>query len=129
MQTAYYPCFGRKAVGIAAWLIGSAVIATWLVFVPFLIGTSVASGMAGTAHSYTPAALGSVESNKTLKGDRLFSAHIKAGNRDAEPAKADATKSRRKIPVGCEAAFSKLVASANFTVRCVTSVDTLKSAV
>lgn len=110
---------------IAAWFVGSAVIAAWLTCVPSLIGTSPAN--ADTA-GFPTIGFRSLESNKALKGDRLVGTHSTIGIRAGEPLKADVSKSRRKIPVGCEAAFSKLTASANYSVRCITSIDSARAA-
>jgi hypothetical protein len=58
---------------------------------------------------------------KSAKGDRLISGKQRE-RREAEVG----TKSRavssgeRKIPIGCDAAFSRLVKFGNFTARCVT---------
>jgi hypothetical protein len=92
----------RKGV-IGVWLIGSAVIALVLACLPIGSGPSSASGIA----------IGGTISNSALKGDRL--PVLRAG---AAP-KIEGSKSST-IPVGCEAAFSKLVRVGNFTSRCLT---------
>jgi hypothetical protein len=89
----------RKGV-IGVWLLGSALIALVLACLPIGSGPSSASGIA----------IGGTISNSALKGDRL-----RAG---AAP-KIEGSKSST-IPVGCEAAFSKLVRVGNFSSRCLT---------
>jgi hypothetical protein len=88
---------------IGAWLIGSALIALVLACLPIGSGPSSASGIAirGTI------------SNSALKGDRLPLPRIGAAP------KIQGSKSST-IPVGCEAAFSKLVRVGNFSSRCLT---------
>ena len=92
----------RKGV-IGVWLISSALIALVLACLPIGSGPSSASGIA----------IGGIISNSALKGDRL--PVLRAG---AAP-KIEGSKSST-IPVGCEAAFSKLVRVGNFTSRCLT---------
>jgi hypothetical protein len=92
----------RKSV-ISAWLIGSALIAIGLACLPIGSGPSSASGIAISA----------TISNSALKGDRLPVLH--AG---VTPKSQSINSST--IPVGCEAAFSKLVRIGNFSARCVT---------
>ena len=89
---------------IGVWLIGSALIALVLACLPIGSGPSSASGIA----------IGGTISNSALKGDRL--PVLRAGG--AAP-KIEGSKSST-IPVGCEAAFSKLVHVGNFTSRCLT---------
>jgi hypothetical protein len=87
---------------IGAWLIGSALIALALACLPLGTGPSSASGIAPS---------GTI-SNSALKGDRL--PQLRHG---VERLQSDRPST---IPVGCEAAFSKLVRVGNFTSRCVT---------
>jgi hypothetical protein len=92
----------RKGV-IGVWLIASGLIAMVVACLPIGSGPSSASGIA----------IGGTISNSALKGDRL--PVLRAG---AVP-KIEGSKSST-IPVGCEAAFSKLVRVGNFTSRCLT---------
>ncbi len=99
---------------VSAWLIGSAAIAWALVALPF----SAAPSSANMIDAGGPSALISttIISNAARKGDRLD----RGGNlRRSQPA----TTSGRKMPVGCEAAFSKLAGSRNSSMRCIASVD------
>jgi hypothetical protein len=91
-----------RSGAIGAWLVGSALIAFALACLPIGTGPSSASGMA----------IGHPISNNALKGDRLPIL------RAIQPKTESSTSS--KIPVGCEAAFSKLVHVGNFSSRCVT---------
>jgi hypothetical protein len=92
----------RKGV-IGAWLISSALIAIGLACLPIGSAPSSASGFA----------IGGTLSNSALKGDRLPVLH--AGVTPKSQSSRSST-----IPVGCEAAFSKLVRIGNFSSRCVT---------
>ena len=92
----------RRGV-IGAWLIGSALIAIGLACLPIGTGPSSAGGIV----------IGGTISNSALKGDRM--PVLRAG---AAP-KIEGSKSST-IPVGCEAAFSKLVRVGNFSSRCLT---------
>jgi len=101
---------GRTGGIIGAWLIGSAVIALGLASLP--IGTGTSSAGVIVPASAPPMSVGRTISNSALKSDRLPKAHHGVermeGNKPAS------------IPVGCDAAFSKLVRVGNFTSRCVT---------
>lgn len=88
---------------IGAWLGASVVIALGLACLPIVTGPSSASVIA----------IGSTISNSALKGDRLTVPRASVAPK-SEVSKPSA------IPVGCEAAFSKLVRVGNFSSRCVT---------
>jgi hypothetical protein len=88
---------------IGAWLGASAVIALGLACLPLVAGPSSASVIT----------IGSTISNSALKSDRL------TVPRTSVAPKSEVSKPGA-IPVGCEAAFSKLVRVGNFTSRCVT---------
>ena len=92
-----------RSGAISAWLVGSALIALALVCLPIGSGPSSASVMATS---------GTI-SNSALKGDRL-SVHRVGAAPKSEVSKPGT------IPVGCEAAFSKLVRIGNFSSRCLT---------
>jgi hypothetical protein len=92
----------RKGV-ISAWLIGSALIAVGFACLPIGSGSSSASGIA----------IGGTISNGALKGDRI--PVLRTGVIPQSQSSKSST-----IPVGCEAAFSKLVRVGNFSSRCVT---------
>jgi len=100
----------RRSGAIGAWLIGSAALALGLAYLPIGTGTSSASVITPAS---APRAIGMTISNSALKGDRLGVAHQGAFRKEGSEAGG-------KIPVGCEAAFSKLVRIGNFTSRCVT---------
>ncbi len=85
---------------IGAWLGASVVIALGLACLPIVTGPSSASVIA----------LGSTISNSALKGDRLTVPRASVAPK-SEVSKPSA------IPVGCEAAFSKLVRVGNFSSR------------
>jgi hypothetical protein len=129
----------RKSVFLGAWLIGSAVGAAWLASV-LLTGSSLAG--ADTAPSYLVSSQANV-SNPARKGDRLDRVFLRSeiSGKTGLPARSSslradgqigaasfrgqslpASKSERKIPVGCETAFSRLVGSQKLSVRCVTGV-------
>ena len=65
----------------------------------------------------------SIVSNAARKGDRLDVGRSKI-EYGAHSAPAPAVKAGARIPVGCDAAFSKSVRSGNVAVRCITSAET-----
>jgi hypothetical protein len=102
----------RRAL-VGAWLIASAAVAGGLVYLPIPSGAS--SVAVNVAQSSAPILSVGTTSNTALKGDRLPLVHAGAAKKESSDSKVG-----RKIPVGCEAAFSKLVANGNFSARCVT---------
>jgi hypothetical protein len=102
-QISSFPRSKSRSGVVGAWLVGSALIALVLACLPIGTGPSSASVMAS----------GGTISNSALKGDRLpaIRAHVAPNSESSRSS---------KIPVGCEAAFSKLVHVGNFTSRCVT---------
>lgn len=124
---------------VSGWMIGSAAIVAAVICLPFSTGTSAA--IMNVAQTHASVALKANTSNAALKGDRLDRIAAEAGGaksmlarsplKAADHSGADAVRERtepaptshRKIPVGCESAFSKLVAAQNFTGRCVTNID------
>jgi hypothetical protein len=96
---------------IGAWLVGSALIAVALACLPIGSAASSASVIATSGRI----------SNSALKGDRLPARRAGglAPKTETTKTKSETSKSSN-IPVGCEAAFSKLVRVGNFTSRCVT---------
>lgn len=115
----------RRSLFVGAWLLGSSVIAAWVVCLPLSTGTSKAG-----FESYS-FAVRSTTSNSAVKGDRLDRVPMRTeigsgpGHRRSQPPSpgVPASSSRRKLPVGCETAFGKLVPPQNFSARCVTSID------
>jgi hypothetical protein len=89
-------------------LVGSAVIALGLAFLPIGSGTSSARGIA----------MSGTVSNSALKSDRLPAFHAVVAPKTQSGKTESGTSSA--IPVGCEAAFSKLVRVGNFSSRCLT---------
>ena len=94
-------------------VINSFILASLLAFLLSLHGTLPVSG-APKASSAS-----SAMSNSVLKGDRLTSVQSRASVRVELP-KVVTMRASRKVPIGCEAAFSRLVHSTNFSTRCVT---------
>jgi hypothetical protein len=119
-------------VAIAGWFAGSAIIVAWLTCLPWLVeSASAAANVAATyAQSYSSAETKWPSSNTSRKGDRLVSSDAAADRHPIRPlttkiskgeiSKGEISKDGRKVPVGCEAAFSRLIAPANFSVRCLT---------
>ena len=85
-----------------------------------LLLPSHASTLAVTNGVHRTAVVGSI-TNSARKGDRLVSAHTT--NEEVTAAPAAKKKRIAKIPVGCEAAFSRVIKSNNFAVRCVTGIQ------
>lgn len=96
-------CSHTRGRVIGAWLGASVVIALGPACLPMVIGPSSASVIA----------IGSTISNSALKSDQLTVPRVSVAPK-SEVSKPSA------IPVGCEAAFSKLVRVGNFSSRCVT---------
>jgi hypothetical protein len=93
-------------------IVGSLVIAVCLTFTPSLHEA---------ARGFSTVGVSSPVSNAASKGDRLTSSHTKTpAPTAARPERVTANHSE-KIPVGCEAAVSRLIRSAdNRARRCVT---------
>lgn len=125
-----------------AWLFAGAVIAAWMLCLLLPVGMSPASASANHAASYSSIAL--PVSNVARKGDRLDRIPARAevggstqvivrspapnggGQVGVEPVRRGSqpgSTSGRKLPVGCEPAFSKLATSQILSARCVTSID------
>ena len=65
----------------------------------------------------------SIVSNTARKGGRLGGGPSK-NEYGAHSVPAPAAKAGARIPVGCDAAFSKIVGSGNVAVRCITGAET-----
>ncbi len=107
---------------LAAWLVTTAILASWMLALLFPLGPSFVNFRAPRHDSL------SVISNSgghSLKADRLTSAK----DRERSEVEPTGTKSppvsagERKIPVGCDLAFSRLVKSGNFIARCVSKIE------
>jgi hypothetical protein len=105
----------RFSSGIIAISLIASIAIAWTIILLASHGATLAS----TAQSR--AAIGTV-SNLASKGDRLVGAAAKSEHlkSDLPPAKA---KDVAKIPLGCDAAFSKLIREYNFAARCITSIE------
>jgi hypothetical protein len=73
------------------------------------------------ANGVQPAAISGTVSNSALKRNRLVGPYGTIEHAKSAPAAEG--KRATKIPVGCDAAFSKLIKSNNFASRCVTSIQ------
>ena len=111
MQRGY---FSLKLIAVS--LIANVVI----VWAAMLLLPSHASTLSTTNGVQTTAIIRTI-SNSVLKGDRLIGAHVTM-ERENQPPAAE-IKGMSKIPVGCDAAFSKMVNSDNFAARCVTGIQ------
>jgi hypothetical protein len=106
MQT--HRVFSSKLAGI----MGSLVIAVCLTFTPSLYEA---------ARGVSTASVSSAASNVASKGDRLTTSHLRTSVRTAARPEGVTANYSGKIPVGCEAAVSRLIHSADFRARrCVT---------
>jgi hypothetical protein len=93
-------------------IVGSLVIAVCLTFTPSLYEA---------ARGFSTASVSSTGSNVASKGDRLTSSHPRTFVRTAARLEGVTANYSGKIPVGCEAAVSRLIHSADFRARrCVT---------
>ena len=107
-----------RQVIAGAWLASVAIVASWMLAVLFPLGPSF--NLQATRHK--SALVISSPGAQSAKGDRLGSGKARE-RREVEPIgtkSAPVSTGERKIPVGCDPAFSRLVKFGNFTARCVT---------
>ena len=107
-----------RQVIAGAWLVSVAIVASWMLAVLFPLGPSF--NLQATRHE--SALVISSPGAQSAKGDRLGSGKARE-RREVEPIgtkSAPVSTGERKIPVGCDPAFSRLVKFGNFTARCVT---------
>lgn len=97
-------------------VVGSAIVALWLVYQPSVIERSMALDFATT---YSAATATSQEVNRLLKGNRLDVKVRQPGPSDHD----------RYILIGCEPAFSLLVEGGYFSGRCITGIDSFSKLV
>ena len=108
----------RKGI-VGARLAAAAMIGWGLAYLSILPGASSASLPTPVSSTNKPMTI----SNAAHKGDRLVPLHAGRAQNDANHKDLQgggAGSGVRKIPVGCESAFSKLLVSGNFSARCVT---------
>jgi hypothetical protein len=107
-----------RQVILAARLVGIAFAASWMLAVLLPLSPSFYLQAPGNES----ASIISSPVVRSIKGDRLTTE--KAGQRrEVETIGtkyAPVSNGTRKIPVGCDAAFSQIVKFGNFTARCVT---------
>jgi hypothetical protein len=102
---------------LASWLIAIALIATALLGLLFPLGPSTSSW---TLAARPLLFSNTVVPNRDAEGDRLYGDQTM--NPGGEPARSEwqpVQGSDGKIPLGCDAAFSRLVKIGNFADRCV----------
>jgi hypothetical protein len=97
---------------IARYLIAGALIAVWLACFWWLMQTPLSSANVAPVHASSETQ--SARSSIALKGNRLDRANVTADR------KIEIVNGNRKVPIGCEVAFSRLVAKDNVPVRCLT---------
>ena len=100
----------------AAWLIGIAIIASWML--ALLFRRDYHSQIPGTTYQRPPP---HTRVDHFLKGDRLSGTRAQEGH-EVQPVGTRFPRERR-APVGCDLAFSRLVRSGNSIARCVTTID------
>jgi hypothetical protein len=93
----------------------SAIIALWL----FYLSTAGSFAIKVDLTSRPPASSETI--NRPIKGDRLVDLSFNERWRSVAEIKnaLNAANRIKKIPVGCEPAFSRLVKAGNFSARCV----------
>jgi hypothetical protein len=102
---------------LGCWLLGAAVLTAWTLVVLFPVGSSL--HVQATPHD--SAFVMSNTGVQFAKGDRLISGKQRQRREGEAATKSTAVSSgERKIPMGCDAAFSRLVKFENFRARCVT---------
>ena len=120
LQTNITQVAPERTVGVSAgvWLVTVAIAAAWMLAVLFPFEPSFNF----QAARHESASVISNAGAQVVKGDRLTSAkpwERRAVERIGAKS-APVSTGEQKIPVGCEAAFSRIVKSGNFTARCVT---------
>ena len=102
---------------LGCWLLGAAVLTAWTLVVLFPVGSSL--HVQATPHD--SAFVMSNTGVQSAKGDRLISGKAREHRNGEVGTKTPAVSSgERNVPIGCDAAFSRLVKFGNFTARCVT---------
>lgn len=121
----------RKFTIIVVYTLVSAIIVLSMAYLPTLTA-SILTGL-----NIVPAHLSSASDgvNRANKDDRLRSVRFEdrwnalttriqtLGNNGGHAHVTDPAKDVRRIPIGCEPAFSHLIETGNFSVRCVSSAD------
>jgi hypothetical protein len=106
----------RHAI-LGGWLVSVAVIAAAMLAVLFPVGPSFYF----QASRQEPALVTSSPGAVSAKGDRLITEKVRERREGGgETHSTSASTNVRNIPIGCDAAFSRLVKFGNFTARCVT---------
>jgi hypothetical protein len=78
------------------------------------------SSSANVAPVHASSETQSARSSIALKGNRLDRANVTADRTLHSRSKIEIVNGNRKVPIGCEVAFSRLVAKDNVPVRCLT---------
>jgi hypothetical protein len=99
-------------------LFAGAIIAACLTC--FLCLTQTPSSKANLAPIHASSEIQSAHSTIALKGNRPDRANVTADRTFHSRSKIEVVNGNRKVPIGCEVAFSRLVAKDNVPVRCVT---------
>lgn len=122
----------HKVIVTVAYALASAIIVLWMAYLPTLMGGLL------TDLNIVPTHLSSASEgvNRADKGDQFISAQFNdrwstfaemtmqtLGENGVHARIIDPAKDPRRIPVGCEPAFSYLVKTGNFSARCVASAD------
>jgi hypothetical protein len=103
---------------IAGCLIAGALITVWLTC--FFWPVQTPSLRANVAPVHASSEMYSAQSNVILKGNRLDRANATGDRTFPGQSKIEIVNSNRKVPIGCEVAFSRLVVKDNVPVRCLT---------
>ena len=107
-------------------VVGSAMVALWLVYQPSVIDKSMALDLAAP---YSLGAATSQDVDRSLKGNRLdVRLRRPVGAPIDSPAQGQHGQSDhdRHIRIGCDPAFSPLVEGGYFSGRCITGIDSAK---
>ena len=102
---------------LGSWLVSGAVLAAWMLAVLLPVGSSLHVQAPRPESAFIISNLGV----QSAKGDRLISGKPRERREGEVGTKSTVVSSGEwKIPIGCDAAFSRLVKFGNFTARCVT---------
>jgi hypothetical protein len=104
----------RQAI-LGSWVVSVAIVAAWMLAVLFPVGPSFYF----QSSRHDSALVISSPGAASAKSDRLISARERREG-EVGTKSTPVSTSVRNTPVGCDAAFSRLVKVGNFTARCVT---------
>lgn len=98
------------------------IVSIILVWMAILLPSHAA--LAGVTHAVNSNDIVSIVIDGARKGDRLVSGALGDIVHDARFESKPVAKTGKKLPIGCELAFSKIISPDGIAARCVTAVET-----